>query len=645
MATALHVFRRKGIFYWRRRLPPVMAAILQTTHLCRSLRTADRRIANHCGMLISMAIDQLEDDLNVMVKPQQPTKGDLNKILLEIFNYFLDMGEFRRAAASYGSDPWRNPTSVRDEETRAKYSALGLEKPEDIAEAAKDMLTMNERDIAERYARPLFRRYNLAYFVDAEGIGYKEHIVKRSIFERMVLAAIATAERFNAERDNGIYNPAVFPFASNEQEAKPHSPLEAWERQKVSDLIQQYRDARLPDVSNSMLNKIDVAGRLFVELVGDIPARNITRQDAARFRNRLDELPNEYSQNEVYRKLSPSEIIERAKEIRRQLDTDASEIAIGEYKLNREKAHKAAEPLHPKTTNSHISTMHGFFKWLKKDGFFGGENPFSEVGHSKKRIEKQLRASGGKSRAPWPSDIQKKLFSHPRWNGFDNVKNTNTPGHLIIEDENFWAPLISIFTGMREEEILQLWTKDIRRSDGVDYIDVNECIPEGKQLKTIHSSSRIIPIHSELIKIGFLEYVKAARKANSRLLFPGAMRSPMKNGKIGRLGTYYTRTFTRIRENREIPLKYKFHSLRNTFFTALDAKNNNLTPFPARFLMGHLNDKNATGYGDFRQPRNLKEFVEKVKPEIDFSFLYFGRQNRRYDFTEHPSRKNDQETK
>lgn len=642
MATALHVFRRKGIFYWRRRLPPVMAVILKTSHLCRSLRTTDRRKANHFAMLISIAVDQLADDLSIMADLKQPTKNDLNKILFEIFNSILDKGEFRRAAAGIGSDPWRKPTTSKDEELNQKYSALGLNDPDDVYNAAKDALTMNERDIASSYTRPLFRRDNLAYFVDENGIGYKEHNIRRAIFERMVLAVIATAEKFNAERDNGIYNPAIFPFASNRKEATPHSPLEAWERQRISVIHKDYVQHKTPDWKDDSRGKAEHACRLFVGLVGDLPYLTITRKDASSFRNRLDELPRSYGQHPVFRGLNGAQAIERADEIRAALDEGKLPIRYGQIKLDRAEAEKATRRLHPGTTNSHIHWMNAFYDWLIKEGRFDQTNPFAAIGHSKIRVEKATPEE--EIRKPWPPELLEKLFHHPIWTGFDNRQNRNRPGKRIIEDENFWAPLIAVFTGMREEEILQLWTKDICTIDDIPCFDINASDSEGKALKTRHAA-RIIPVHSELIKIGFLKYVAEAKKQKSHLLFPGAQRSrPKENGEKGRLVPYYTKAFNRIRVNLGVPPSYNFHTLRNTFDTALEAYNlisSNL----GRYLMGHAMHGEGGTYIDGRQPKPLRKVVELVKPTIDFSHLYEGEQRRERDFTEHPSRKGDKERK
>ena len=88
----------------------------------------------------------------------------------------------------------------------------------------------------------------------------------------------------------------------------------------------------------------------------------------------------------------------------------------------------------------------------------------------------------------------------------------------------FWLPLICLFTGMRPNEVCQLHTEDVRSTTkGTWYFDVTTTTDGGhdktvsrKTLKTT-ASKRRVPVHPELMNIGILKYVadrKAAKEAN-----------------------------------------------------------------------------------------------------------------------------------
>jgi len=62
-----------------------------------------------------------------------------------------------------------------------------------------------------------------------------------------------------------------------------------------------------------------------------------------------------------------------------------------------------------------------------------------------------------------------------------------------------WGALLGCYTGARLEELAQLEISDVKQTDGIWYIDINDS--NGKRLKNA-SSKRWVPIHSKLIELG-----------------------------------------------------------------------------------------------------------------------------------------------
>lgn len=88
-----------------------------------------------------------------------------------------------------------------------------------------------------------------------------------------------------------------------------------------------------------------------------------------------------------------------------------------------------------------------------------------------------------------------------------------------------WIPLISTYSGMRLEEIAQLDPSDIQTVDGILCFDINNS--GGKKLKNL-SANRVVPIHSNLLAKGFLEFVANQGTGN---IFSELKKG---NGKYGR---------------------------------------------------------------------------------------------------------------
>jgi integrase len=110
------------------------------------------------------------------------------------------------------------------------------------------------------------------------------------------------------------------------------------------------------------------------------------------------------------------------------------------------------------------------------------------------------------------------------------------PGVHVIKDEYYWLPLLAAFTGARLEELGQLHVSDIRESEGGRYFSINEDEPT-KHVKNA-DSIRDIPIHPELVRLGFLHYVDAIRTNSGKRVFPNLeidSRGSLHSGVLARL--------------------------------------------------------------------------------------------------------------
>ncbi|AWM88274.1 site-specific integrase [Microvirga sp. 17 mud 1-3] len=80
-------------------------------------------------------------------------------------------------------------------------------------------------------------------------------------------------------------------------------------------------------------------------------------------------------------------------------------------------------------------------------------------------------------------------------------------------EAQFWLPLLALFTGARLAELAQLRVCDIHVDrSGLAYLDI--ATSGGRTVKT-RTSIRKLPIHSELRRLGFLEYIEGVRVASS----------------------------------------------------------------------------------------------------------------------------------
>ena len=125
----------------------------------------------------------------------------------------------------------------------------------------------------------------------------------------------------------------------------------------------------------------------------------------------------------------------------------------------------------------------------------------------------------------------------------------------------FWGCMIALFTGSRKNAVFTLQYKDIVQRDGIWCINFVSDYPGIKKLKN-ENSERVVPIHSALIKMGFLDYVRRKRhKLPTDFIFPHVCLTPR-----GALSSHMTRRFflflEQIGVRDESMGRYDFHSFR-----------------------------------------------------------------------------------
>lgn len=177
----------------------------------------------------------------------------------------------------------------------------------------------------------------------------------------------------------------------------------------------------------------------------------------------------------------------------------------------------------------------------------------------------------------------------------------------------YWLPLLALYTGARINELCQLHPGDIVQEGYADLtgtahqawvIRVEHDQTKGQRVKT-EGSERRIPVHPDLIQLGFVTYAQAQR--GKPLLFPDLKRSPGEDKLSGNWGRWFGRYLRKtcgVTDER-----MTFHSFRHTFKHHM-----RLCQIPKDVndaLTGHETGDAADAYGGLSYP--LLPLVEGVK--------------------------------
>ena len=202
----------------------------------------------------------------------------------------------------------------------------------------------------------------------------------------------------------------------------------------------------------------------------------------------------------------------------------------------------------------YIQCLSSFYTWAMKELDFEGKNPFLGRG-----VSSTSATSKRAERNPFSRQQLKTLFSSPIFYGCKSLASCYKEGGLIPNDSNkYWVPLIGFYSGMRQQEILQLYLEDIYEHAGIWVMDINENHPD-KRLKT-PQSKRLVPIHRDLITLGLID-LKNQRSLpeESQRLFSDALMSS-----DGTYSSTFSKWFSRYLKNVDVKTeKTSFHSFRH----------------------------------------------------------------------------------
>src|SRR5579862_2197588 len=170
---------------------------------------------------------------------------------------------------------------------------------------------------------------------------------------------------------------------------------------------------------------------------------------------------------------------------------------------------------------------------------------------------------------------------------------------------------------MRLGEIVPRRPEDVKEIDGVMVIRVRADDEDQRRVKT-PASVRTIPVHTELKKIGFTEYVDTAGKQGKSRLFPEFSKS---------VKGYYSDPFQKwfsdfLSKIGAKTTKTSFHSFRHCFRDAL--READISPEIVHVLGGWARSSSAeANYGTGHRPATLAREIEKVRyAGLDLSYLY-----------------------
>jgi|GEM_PF-2017894 len=477
VADGFHLQQRGTRWYYHRRVPAELVSLAGKSVVKQSLSTADRTEAKRRRAILDVETDAWFAAMRKSAGPGLPStqagsgkfgNHSNRRIPLEmLLEYIRDSVETSDSASRQQllADPPRD----RDELQELRADA------ETALEILSDPADDRRLPAIVSFGKQVLKRAAASAPDPADTQAFNE-LVRRALIE----LSRRRLSRYEDQHDRDWFD-ALF---------NPSRPKSISLRALADAYIEERKiDYRLNGVSDKRFDKVVSHLATIVEIIGpEYPISQVDDETVQKVRQSLANLPSNRT------KLYPGLSLEKA--------------------LHSAKA-ASAKTLSPTTQQQYLEEFRGLLNLAVRRKFLNS-NPAVDV----KPLKRDTRPPHAR-RSPFSAPQLEAYFTSDFYRSC--APNAEAPYEKGDRDWRLWLPLIMLYSSARPNEIAQLRASDVKKSLGGSwYFDL---MPESDdaaiQLKT-ETSRRRIPVHSELLKFGLLQFVAdcGAKRGPEAELFP-----------------------------------------------------------------------------------------------------------------------------
>lgn len=530
-SLAPFVVRRGAVYHIRCRIPLDLVALIGKAEYKRSLATTCPRIARKRATLVRASLTRVFDEIRTMPTPQE----DLARILLDTVEEYENVEQARNQAEDMRSRTVALKAATTELGTLEAHSrelealrvladaALAVPMPEEARRAVKASIRARLKGIREEMDAAAGSKeiVELASKVSSlrEQLAHTEATATERIAELEGKVSLNLGHLGSMLADMGIVNRRV-------------------ETPTVSEYLNgaYLEEKRLQDdAKRHIISYVD----LFARVTGDRKLAAYERRDVVFWIRTIERMKNSYGKSPKDRKMTVEQLLQSS---------------------------KGKKTFNTTTLEKHLIHVKAFFRSAARAFRFASTDDIDLIFQE---VEFSDFVPGAQPRKPWLPHQLTELFASPVWSGTDSgpphVTKRHLPGTKIHREAYWWLPVLALWTGARLEELAQLHHEDLVRDvTGIPFIKIHD---DGiRRVKNPHSI-RNVPIHSMLIRLGFLDLFDP-RKKGQRIFMD---LSP--SGRLKKLGDTYSTHFTDYRRRCGLYEELRdFHSFRRTFIGSLRTK-------------------------------------------------------------------------
>lgn len=463
LPTGLVRDKKSGVYYLRRRIPTdVLCSYPGKAEVTFSLKTKDYRIAVARLRLeeakLTAEWEKKRDRLaQIAVRQQLHAVQRIDALTPEVVDSIC--AHFEMASLAGDESRREDGTYTLDEveEYKVGYSAANLELK--AAVAIGDM----------EHIRPLLEQFLFLYRYDVN--------VPESDMRRLTLAYARAAIRTNEK--------LLSRYAGKEE------PTPSMGSISLTPMLSEVANAYLKHYEKldkrEMLKKVRTVMPLLLSVVGNKPIGSLMQSDVNAFFDTVQSLPPRWKDVCRQQRISPRDLAERR----------VGEMSKGTF------------------DGTYMAAMAPFMKYCR--------GRWQDHGWPMNLTVEGIQYLGSRRDAEFGQrhfelNELKLLFQGGEMATF--AKNAS-------DAHKFWLPHVGLFTGARINELCQLNPqRDIQQDPKSDvwFLDITDESAGHKDVEKsvkTKTSRRKVPVHPQLVELGFLHYVEHLKKQGHTLLFPG----------------------------------------------------------------------------------------------------------------------------
>ncbi|ESZ69661.1 integrase [Mesorhizobium sp. L103C119B0] len=499
MARLTYLERRGATYYARIDIPVDLVPLYHTTTRKKSLRTKDEATAKARLWPVIEAWRAEFDDVRTR---RELTADDKADAVWQHYTRALQRDEQIRQTMPTDADI---EAATKQAVERVQRDGIDVRDTLVLLDASVDVMVLKKRRAFDAHARRVKLDAMRKHLVAGETALIEDELddyIERNkllidplspdrgdLARKMMRAEIEALQR-TVERDQGDYggspkDPIVKPATGTSRE-------QAAPGEGIMELFEVYAAENPKGIATDTIAQARRDVGTFVDYVGSTcPVHRIDKKAVREWKALLMKYPVKATESTAFAGMKLAQIVKHNETIGKPVIT-------------------------ARTVNRYLAGFSAFCSWLVNHGYLD-HNPADGMFLKKTKSSKPV----------FTSDQMNALFKSPLFTGCqsaDEWRFVAKPGNVKILDHRYWLPLIMLYSGARPAEIAQLAVADVRQEHGHWIMHITTEGEGDKSVKT-EGSMRVVPVHDELIRLGFIKYRDGMEAAGHKRLFPEAKRN------------------------------------------------------------------------------------------------------------------------